>query len=576
MLRNLLSPNTPGTVRTDLRSTFQRAMRLLRIVRVLVKHGLDEWIFSVPVLRPYRFVLALNPIYWVERRTEGSIGQRLRLALVELGPTFVKLGQVLSTRRDLLPDEITRELALLQDAVPPFPSETALVILSQSLQRPLEEVFSDFQSEPAAAASIAQVHFAHLRDGREVAVKIRRPGIETIIEQDLSILAFLADLLERYTAEGRRLRTRAVVQEYAKTLVGELDLLREAANASQLRRNFAEFPELLYVPQIHWEYCSQSVLVMERIYGIPVSHYEELAEAGIDFDQLSRRAAEIFFRQVFSDAFFHADMHPGNIFIDPVNGRFIAVDFGIMGTLDKESQHYLAENMSAFFERDYYRLALAHIEAGWVPPDTNVQDFETALRAIAEPIFERPLNEISVGNLLLRLFQTTRQFNMQTQPQLLLLQKTLVNVEGIARNFNPHLNIWEIGAPLLSTWMNQQRGPLAWLREFRDAAPRWGLNLPHIPNLLHAALDQAVHGQLQVRASSIQTADLQTELRIGLHRVFMGVVGVGLIIAAFVAAHLLRNEFNTVAGLPWAAWILGLFGSYTLYRVWPPRTATDD
>ncbi|MEW5792465.1 MAG: 2-polyprenylphenol 6-hydroxylase [Pseudomonadota bacterium] len=552
-----------------MRQTAYRTLRLLRITRVLVKHGLDDLLFSVRWLRPYRFILALNPIYWFQRRAEGTTGQRLRRALEELGPTYIKLGQMLSTRRDLLPDEITQELARLQDDVPPFPGEAARTIVERSLGHPLDELFQDFDPVPAAAASIAQVHFAHLRDGREVAVKVRRPGIERIVEQDFAILSFLAELAERYSAEARRLRVRAVVEEYAKTIAGEMDFLREAANASQLRRNFAEHTDLLYVPAVFWDYCSEGVLVMERVHGIPISQREALAEAGIDFDQLSRRAAEIFFRQVFVDAYFHADMHPGNIFIDPDTGRFIAVDFGIMGTLDRDSQHYLAENMSAFFDRDYERVAEAHAAAGWIPSGTNLQDFETALRAIAEPIFERPLNEISVGNLLLRLFQTTRRFNMQTQPQLLLLQKTLVNVEGIARNFNPNLNIWEVAAPMLATWMNQQRGPLGWAREARENLPKWGLNLPQIPNLLHTALDQMVQGRLELYLKSEQMDAMRQELRFGLHRIFMAIVGVSLLISAAIIADQENGIFGSLAGLSPVSWVLGLLGAYILFLGWP-------
>ncbi|MDD5577628.1 MAG: AarF/UbiB family protein, partial [Acidithiobacillus sp.] len=394
-----------------MRQSFLRFVRTLHITRVLVRYRLDEVLYFLPLLKPYQAVLRLNPMTWLAPRPQGSFAERLREALETLGPTFIKLGQMLSTRRDLLPDYITQELAKLQDAVPPFPSNVARQIIEAALGKTLDAIFSRFDDQPAAAASIAQVHFGQLLDGREVAIKVRRPGLQWIIDQDLAILALLADLAERYSQEGRRLRVRAVVAEYAKIIRGELDLLREAANASQLRRNFAAEPELLYVPEIYWDYCASPVLVMERIYGIPIGQREALHDAGIDFDQLSRRAAEIFFRQVFRDAYFHADMHPGNIFIDPKNGRFIAVDFGIMGSLDDASQHYLAENMVAFFRRDYRRVAEAHVEAGWVPADTNVQDFETAIRAIAEPVFEKPLNEISVASLLLRLFQTTRAFH---------------------------------------------------------------------------------------------------------------------------------------------------------------------
>ena len=501
-----------------MRQSYLRSLRIFEITRVLVRYRLDELLYYLPLLKPYQALLKLNPARWVMPKPEGSFGARLRLALESLGPTFIKLGQMLSTRRDLLPEEITRELAKLQDAVPPFPSEQAWQIIAASLKKPATELFAELEAEPAAAASIAQVHFGRLLDGREVAIKIRRPGLRRIIDQDLGILAWLADLAERYSQEGRRLRVRAVVSEYAKTLRGELDFLQEAANASQLRRNFAAEPELLYIPEIFWDYCSEEVLVMERIRGIQIGQLDALRAAGINFDQLSRRAAEIFFRQVFRDSFFHADMHPGNIFIDPSNGRFIAVDFGIMGSLDEASQHYLAENMVAFFNRDYRRVAEAHIEAGWVPPETNVQDFETAIRAIAEPVFQKPLHEISVAQLLLRLFQTTRRFQMQTQPQLLLLQKTLVNVEGIAREFNPTLNIWEVATPLLRTWLNRQRGPQAWWSQIRRHAPQWGLVLPELPELVHSLLQQAQRGELEVPVRNEELEGIRRELRHGLRR----------------------------------------------------------
>lgn len=545
---------------------FQRAWRLLRISQILLLHGLDEIVFSVPLLRRYRFLLALNPLSWFYR-PQGSRGERLRRAMEALGPTFIKFGQLLSTRRDLLPGDIADELARLQDAVPPFPSAEARIIIEQSLGRPVAEIFRDFDDTPVAAASIAQVHIAHLHDGQEVAVKIRRPGIERLIEQDLSILTLLADLAERYSHEGRRLRAQRVVAEYAKVIRGELDLLREAANASQLRRNFADHQDLLHVPAVHWDYCSQAVFVMERVYGIPINQRQALADAGADFDLLSRRAAEIFFRQVFENAYFHADMHPGNIFIEPATGRFIAVDFGIMGSLDQDSQHYLAENLVAFLRRDYRRVAEAHVEAGWVPPDTAVQDFEAAIRAIAEPIFERPLNEISIAHLLLRLFQTTRQFNMQTQPQLLLLQKTLVNVEGIARDFNPALNIWSIAEPMLAQWMNRQRGPQGWLRALREQAPKWGQSIPRLPNLLHTVLDQAANGQLQLQFQSSQLELLRLEIRQGVRRLFSACIGSALLIAATI------TQTQDSVGLAWwdvpvLSWILGGLGLSLLLYAW--------
>ncbi|MHB1203354.1 MAG: ubiquinone biosynthesis regulatory protein kinase UbiB [Acidithiobacillus sp.] len=541
-----------------MRQTFFRLTRSLRITHVLVRYRLDEVLYFLPILRPYRAFLRLNPMTWIAPRPAGTFPERLRQALEVLGPTFIKLGQMLSTRRDLLPDDITLELAKLQDAVPPFSAAEARCIIEKSLGQPLEEIFSEFEEEAAAAASIAQVHFARLKDGRATAVKVRRPHLERVIEQDLAILGFLADLAERYSQEGRRLRVRAVVAEYAKTIRGELDLLREAANASQLRRNFLAEPELLYVPEVYWDYCSSQVMVMERIYGIPIGQRDALAKAGIDFDQLSRRAAEIFFRQVFRDAYFHADMHPGNIFIDPNNGRFIAVDFGIMGSLDDASQHYLAENMVAFFRRDYRRVAEAHVEAGWVPPDTNVQDFEAAIRAIAEPVFERPLNEISVANLLLRLFQTTRAFHMQTQPQLLLLQKTLVNVEGIARDFNPKLNIWEVATPLLSDWLNRQRGPRGWWMELKRYFPQWGLALPELPVLLHGILRQVQQGELPLVIRNQDLEGIRQELQRGLRRLVFGIGGTFLLVGIGVMAAVDHELGTVIAGLPFWLWLIGL------------------
>lgn len=551
-----------------MRQSLLRFVRTLHITRVLVRFRLDEVLYFLPILKPYQAILRLSPMSWLGPKPQGSFAERLRKALETLGPTFIKLGQMLSTRRDLLPDHITQELAKLQDSVPPFPPEEAQKIIETALNKPIAALFSEFTTKPAAAASIAQVHFGVLLDGREVAIKVRRPGLRRIIDQDLAILALLADLAERYSQEGRRLRVRAVVAEYAKTLRGELDLLREAANASQLRRNFAAEPDLLYVPEIYWDYCSDSVLVMERIHGIPISQLDTLRAAGINFDQLSRRAAEIFFRQVFRDAYFHADMHPGNIFIDPANGRFIAVDFGIMGSLDDASQHYLAENMIAFFQRDYRRVAEAHVEAGWVPPDTNVQDFESAIRAIAEPVFEKPLNEISVANLLLRLFQTTRAFQMQTQPQLLLLQKTLVNVEGIARDFNPALNMWEVATPLLTEWLSRQRGPRGWWAEIKRHLPEWGLVAPEMPVLLHHILRQAQQGELPLVIRNNDLQGIREELRDGMKRLAFGVGGTFIVVGIGIIAALEHQLNLLILDLPLWSWLLILPSLTWLINRW--------
>ncbi len=539
-----------------MRQSYLRILRIFEIARVLARYRLDEVLYFLPPLKPYQALLKTNPFRWLAPHPQHTFGTRLRMALEDLGPTFIKFGQMLSTRRDLLPDEITLELARLQDAVQPFAPDKARDMVAASLHRPIEDIFAHFEPEAAAAASIAQVHFGVLRDGRPVAVKIRRPGLRRVIDQDLGILAWLADLAERYSQEGRRLRAKAVVGEYAKTILGELDLLREAANASQLRRNFANEPDLLYVPEIYWDYCTPEVLVMERIEGIQIGQRETLRAAGINFDQLSRRAAEIFFRQVFRDSFFHADMHPGNIFVDPRNGRFIAVDFGIMGSLDAGSQHYLAENMVAFFNRDYRRVAEAHIEAGWVPGDTNIQDFETAIRAIAEPVFEKPLNEISVAQLLLRLFQTTRQFQMQTQPQLLLLQKTLVNVEGIARDFNPSLNIWEVATPLLRDWLSRQRGPQAWWLELQKHVPQWGLVMPELPELLHGILLKTHRGEMPLTLRNDSLEGIRSEIRKGFSR--LAIIGgtISILVSAAIILALEHRLNSTVMDLPIWIWLI--------------------
>ncbi|MBF6592468.1 MAG: ubiquinone biosynthesis regulatory protein kinase UbiB, partial [Ktedonobacterales bacterium] len=407
---------------------------MLYINLVLVKHGLDEIILATHLFRPIRFVRYLAPWNWFRHHREPR-GVRIRRALEDLGPIFVKFGQLLSTRRDLLPDDIAEELAYLQDHVPPFPSEQACAILERTYERPLAEIFHTFETRALASASIAQVHRAELHDGRKVVVKILRPNIERIIQRDLSLLYVLAELAERYWGEGRRLRPTEVVAEYDKIINDELDLMREAASASQLRRNFMDSP-LLYIPEVYWDYTHRNVLVMERISGIPIGNVKAIKEAGIDLERLAEAGVEIFFTQVFRDSFFHGDMHPGNIFVSP-QGRYLAVDFGIMGTLSPQDQRYLAEDFLAFFNRDYHRVAELHIQSGWVPQDTRVEEFEAAVRSVCEPIFERPLKEISFGRLLLRLFQTARRFHMEVQPQLVLLQKTLLNIEGLGRQLYP-------------------------------------------------------------------------------------------------------------------------------------------
>jgi ubiquinone biosynthesis protein len=466
----------------------------LRIFSIGLRFGLHEY---VPRYSRRWFVRLLA------RRQHEPRGQRLREALETLGPIYVKFGQVLSTRRDLIPLDIADELARLQDRVPPFPSALAAAEIERSLGRRIEDVFQTFERDPVASASIAQVHLATLKDGREVAVKVLRPGVEEAIAKDLALLDTAAGLVERLWADGRRLRPREVVAEFARHLDEELDLMREAANASQLRRNF-ERSALLLVPQVHWDLCSQRVMVMERMHGTPVSQVQTLRDKGIDIPALARAGVEIFFTQVFRDGFFHADMHPGNIFVDD-EGRYVALDFGIMGTLTEGDKQYLAQNFLAFFNRDYRRVAQAHVDAGWVPPDTRIDAFEGAVRAVCEPVFARPLKEIYFGKLLLRLFQTSRRFNVQIQPQLVMLQKTLLNIEGLGRELDPDLDLWLTAKPYLERWMREQIGWRGLVRTLRQEAPYWAATLPELPRLVHRALAEdrigALHDAVERLAS---------------------------------------------------------------------------
>jgi ubiquinone biosynthesis protein len=474
--------------------------RLLRIVAVSIRYGLDELLLSGG---RGEFVRAL--FFW--RTLHEPRAVRLRRALEALGPIFVKFGQVLSTRRDLLPPDIAEELAKLQDRVPPFPTADVMAIAQRVYGRPADAVFTEFAAEPVASASVAQVHFARLPDGSEVAIKVLRPGIARVIAGDLALLHAGATLIEWVWADGRRLRPHEVVNEFAKHLEVELDLLREASNATQLRRNFRDSP-LLLVPRVHWDYCSSEVMVMERMHGTPVSQVAALRAQGVDIPRLARAGVEIFFAQVFRDGFFHADMHPGNILVTP-EGRYVALDFGIMGTLTDIDKNYLAQNFLAFFRRDYRRVAEVHIESGWAPKATRLDDFESAIRAVCEPIFAKPLKEISFGRLLLRLFQTSRRFNIQVQPQLVLLQKTLLNIEGLGRDLDPDLDLWQTAQPYLERWMSEQVGWRGLVERIRQEAPYWSTILPQLPRLLHQAL--AERGRPRAEA---ETAALLREARL--------------------------------------------------------------
>ncbi|HUF73862.1 MAG TPA: ubiquinone biosynthesis regulatory protein kinase UbiB [Gammaproteobacteria bacterium] len=460
-------------------------LRLITIQRTLVRHGLDQIVTSTHLFRPLGF---LNRLLSFGGRRKGPLGRRIRLALEELGPLFVKFGQAVSVRRDLLPEEIANELALLQDHVPPFPSAQAIAMIEQALGRTIEECFGSFDAEPLAAASVAQVHSATLKDGSRMVVKVLRPGIGKQINADIEVLHALAQLAERYWPPSQRLRPVAVVEEFETTLSNEIDLMREAANASQLKRNFAG-TDLLYVPEVHWDLCRRNVLTLERIEGVPISDRAALVAAGTNIERLAKNGVEIFFTQVFRHNFFHADMHPGNVFVDvtdPERPKYVAIDFGIMGTLTREDQRYLAGNFLAFFQRDYRRIARLHVDSGWVPPHTRVDEFESAVRAVCEPIFDKPLKEISFGLVLVRLFETARRFDMEVQPQLVLLQKTLLAIEGLGRDLYPELDLWTTAKPILEDWMRERSSPVSHLKRLIDDWPEISEDLIALPNLLHS------------------------------------------------------------------------------------------
>ena len=473
-----------------------RLFRGAFIVWVVLRHGLDELVlsgFDSPWIKGLRRVISLG------RRLDAPRGQRLREALEQLGPIFVKFGQVLSTRRDLLPPDIADELTHLQDRVPPFPSEVAVATIERAFGKPLDAVFSEFDRVPVASASIAQVHFATLRDGRhagrEVAVKVLRPNMLRAIEKDLNLMRMMAGWVEKLSADGKRLKPREVVAEFDKYLHDELDLVREASNAAQLRRNMQGL-DLVMIPEMFWDYCHTEVMVMERMHGVQINKVDELRRLGVDIPKLARDGVTIFFTQVFRDGFFHADMHPGNIrvSVDPATfGRYISLDFGIVGTLTEFDKEYLAQNFTAFFRRDYKRVAELHIESGWVPATTRVDELEAAIRAVCEPYFDRPLKEISLGMVLMRLFQTSRRFHVEIQPQLVLLQKTLLNIEGLGRDLDPELDLWNTAKPFLEKWMMEQVGPQKLLQQLKAEAPQYAKLLPALPRLLQDYLQHKPH-----------------------------------------------------------------------------------
>jgi ubiquinone biosynthesis protein len=497
-----------------------RVLRFLRIVHTIGSYRLDEFMPRRGGLR----LLVAAAYSW--RSASRPRGERLRLALESLGPVFVKFGQLLSVRRDLIAEDIADELAKLQDNVPPFGWEEVAAALNRAYGKPYTEVFKSFDKTPVASASVAQVHFATLPDGREAAVKILRPGIAQVIAKDVGLLYVLAGLVERALPDGKRLRPREVVAEFEHTIADELDLVHEAANASQLRRNFAD-ARLLVVPEVYWDWCNRDVMVMQRIDGIPVNAVEELRRHNIDIKKLAREGVEIFYTQVFRDGFFHADMHPGNILVAR-DGRYCGVDFGIMGTLADEDKDYLAINMRAFFERDYRKAAVAHVEAGWVPRGTRVDEFESALRALCEPIFDRPLKEIYFGKLLVRLFEVGRRFGMPVQPQLTLLMKTMLQIEGLGRQLDPDLDLRRTAQPILERFMDEQVGLRGLVRHLREEAPLWAHTLPQLPRLVHRALTDDTPRRLELALLKLEAAQLrQTRMLLAI-AVVLAVLVVGL------------------------------------------------
>ncbi len=537
----------------------QLLLRLLSIRRVLIRHGVDELLTESLPRNPARWVFRLAPSTWGRRHHPEPRAVRIRQSLEDLGPIFVKFGQSVSTRQDLLPPDIGQELTRLQDEVPPFPAEQALAEVERGYGAPAETIFASFDREALAAASIAQVHAARLHTGEDVVVKVLRPKVRQLIEQDLEVMYALAKIAERWWPDARRLRPVAVVREYEKTILNELDLLREAGNATQLRRNW-QGSHLMYVPKVYFDYCRTSVMVMERIRGIPIDDMAALNAARVDIPKLAANGVEIFFTQVFRDNFFHADMHPGNIFVDasdPASPRYAAVDFGIVGSLDERDRRYLAENFLAFFDRDYYRVARLHVDSGWVPAGTRVDELESAVRTVCEPIFSKPLKEISFGQVLLQLLSVARRFEMEVQPQLILLQKTLVQIEGLGRVLYPDLDLWQTGKPVLKAWMIEQTGPRATLRRLRREWPDLRYALEKLPLVARKLVDEALgEGPAAAAARPPVARPDQDRSRHG------AVAGAALLVSAAVWLGL-----DTPPN--WLGWVSGVAGLLTLWRTKP-------
>jgi ubiquinone biosynthesis protein len=541
--------------------TTKAFFRLLYIQYVLARHGLERLVVEMHLFAPFRFIIYFNPWNWFRKKTL-SRGEALRLSLEQLGPLFIKFGQALATRPDILPDDIMLELCKLHDQVPPFASAEALSIIEMTYGQSAWEVFANFDPIPLASASIAQVHAATLKTGQDVIVKILRPGIRKVIEKDLEILKKIAQLLERYWKDSDRFKPCEVVLEFERNLYDELNLQREAANASQLRRNFLGSP-MLYVPEIHWDYVRENVLVMERIYGIPIAQTERLKAHGVNMKKLAENGLQIFFKQVFHDCFFHADMHPGNIFVSyehPEYPKYICVDFGIVGTLSTTDQRYLAENLLAFFNRDYRRVAELHIESGWVNRNSSIESFESAIRMVCEPIFEKPLKDISFAFLILQLFQVARQFNMAVQPQLVLLQKTLLAVEGLGRQLYPGLDIWATGKPFLEKWVRERISPRALLNNIRKNIPFVVEQLPHMPRLVYDVLVHLKTQQIRETENKVSARGLDKRTRLG----FKGGLSLGILLAMSAVAGLLYFKLFTAHDFTVFAVTAATVGALTL------------
>ena len=539
--------------------------RFFSIIWVVSRYRLDEFIPSSQLPPAIRLLLLLAP-WHLFPKPKIDRGERVRLALETLGPIFIKFGQILSTRRDLLPDDMADSLKQLQDNVQPFSGEHARKLIERGLNKQINQVFSRFSTEPLATASIAQVHAAQLHNGKDVIVKVIRPGIEKTIRKDLNLMHLIAHWLERYWADGKRLHPIQLVEDYEKTIYDELDLQREAANASQIRRNFLD-SELIYIPEVFWDCTNQHVLVMERIYGIPVADVPALKAAGVNLKALAERGVEIFFTQVFRDSFFHADMHPGNIFVsaaNPQKPQYIAIDFGIVGTLSHDDQNYLARNLLAFFKRDYRMVAELHISSGWIPETTRVEEFESAIRTVCEPIFERPLKDISFGQFLLRLFQTARRFNMEVQPQLVLLQKTLLNIEGLGRQLYPDLDLWNTAAPYLENWMKQRVAPPGIWKNIKQHLPEWLEQTPEVPQLIFDAMSQIKQLEHYQKQRDTQLLILADSIKDQRKPAKDYIIGLSLLTLAIGISQ--PQSVHWLMGLPLISWAPLVLGSYFIFR----------